>query len=138
MDPADLLERIATTLRQEVGPAVGADYPRTQAYMAAVVLGKLAGELRASAAHVAAEALDGDALYNDLHAAAAAGPALPRALVGALEAATRERSDAHLGRLIEQLYAHREALGGARFEALLGRIRATLKARLERELAYSA
>jgi hypothetical protein len=138
VEPADLLERIATTLREEVGPAVGADYPRTQAYMAAVVLTKLAGELRARPAHTAADSAESDALFDDLQTAAAAVPALPRAVVGALEAARRERSDAHLGRLVEQLYAHREVLGEARFEALLGRIRAMLKARLARELEYSA
>ncbi|MCB1748514.1 MAG: hypothetical protein H6977_08365 [Gammaproteobacteria bacterium] len=137
MDPVDLLERIAATLRHDVGPAVGADYPRTQAYMASVVLGKLAGELRAQPAHSRAATAEADALYADLQAAARAGE-LPRAVVGAVEAAARERSDAHLGRLIEQLYAHRDALGVVRFAALLGRIRQALKARLARELEYSA
>jgi tetratricopeptide (TPR) repeat protein len=36
-----LLRRIAQTLRESIGPAVEAEYPRTQAFMAAVVLQKL-------------------------------------------------------------------------------------------------
>lgn len=137
MAHADLIERIAGTLRHEVGPAVTDEYARTQAYMAAVVLGKLAAEMRASADDAAADAADLDALFTDL-AALAGRDALPRALAGALASAARERSDAHLSRLVEQLYAAREALGAARFDALLGRVRETLRARLERALAYSA
>ncbi len=137
MEHADLLERIAGTLRHDVGPAVADEYARTQAYMAAVVLGKLAAEMRAYAADAAADRADLDALFTDL-AALAAGEPLPRALTGALESAARERSDAHLSRLVEQLYAARETLGAARFDALLGRVRQTLRARLTRALAYSA
>lgn len=137
MEHADLLERIAATLRHEVGPAVTDEYARTQAYMAAVVLGKLAAEMRAKAADAAADGADLDALFADLAVLAEGGP-LPRALTGALESAARERSDAHLSRLVEQLYAAREALGAQRFDALLGRVRQTLRARLARALAYSA
>jgi hypothetical protein len=137
VEHADLIERIAGTLRREIGPAVTDEYARTQAYMAAVVLGKLAAEMRARADDAAADAADLDALFHDL-AALAGRETLPRALTGALESAARERSDAHLSRLVEQLYAAREALGTARFDALLGRIRQTLRARLERALAYSA
>ncbi len=137
MEHADLLERIAGTLRHDVGPAVADEYARTQAYMAAVVLGKLAAEMRAKAADAAADGADLDALFADLAVLAEGGP-LPRALTGALEAAARERSDAHLSRLVEQLYTAREALGAQRFDALLGRVRQTLRARLARALAYSA
>ena len=35
--PAELLERMAPTLRKEIGPAVDGEYPRTQAFMAAQV-----------------------------------------------------------------------------------------------------
>ena len=44
--PDELLERIARTLKKEIGPAVEDAYPKTQAFMAAVVLQKLAGQLR--------------------------------------------------------------------------------------------
>ncbi|MEQ8233519.1 MAG: hypothetical protein RLW61_23050 [Gammaproteobacteria bacterium] len=137
MQHADLLERIATTLREVVGPAVGDDYAKTQAYMAAVILGKLAGEVRAQRSDAAADAADLDALLADLRAAAAQAP-LPRALNAALEALARERSEAHLARLVEELHAAHEALGAARSGALLGRVRETLRARLDRALAWSA
>jgi hypothetical protein len=38
MEPEQLLERLATTLRRQIGPAVAEPYPRTQAFMASVVL----------------------------------------------------------------------------------------------------
>jgi hypothetical protein len=45
--PADeLLERVARTLREQVGPAVEEPFAKTQAFMAAVILDKLAGQLR--------------------------------------------------------------------------------------------
>jgi hypothetical protein len=40
--PPELLGRLATTLREEIGPSVNGGYPRTQAFMAAVVLEKVA------------------------------------------------------------------------------------------------
>ena len=45
MNPDQLLERIATTLKRDIGPAVLGDYPKTQAFMAAVVLQKLGRQL---------------------------------------------------------------------------------------------
>jgi hypothetical protein len=41
MSHGELLQRIARTLKQDVGPAIEAEYPKTQAFMAAVVLEKL-------------------------------------------------------------------------------------------------
>ena len=38
MTPSDLLERLAVTFKTEVGPAIEVDYPRTQAFLSAVVL----------------------------------------------------------------------------------------------------
>ncbi|MEQ8662684.1 MAG: hypothetical protein RLW62_17875 [Gammaproteobacteria bacterium] len=137
MEHADLIDRIAATLRHLVGPAVTEDYPRTQAYMAAVVLARLAAEMRARPGGAAADAADLDTLLADL-ATFAARDALPRALAGAVEALARERSEAHLARLVEQIHAEREALGTARCEALLARVRTTLRARLDRALAWSA
>lgn len=137
MDKADLLERIAATLRQEIGPAVDEPYARTQAFMASVVLGKLAAELRVGASQGDAAERELDALFLDLHAQAD-GVSLPDGAVAALAAADRERSDAALAHLIEALYAARTALGEDRFAQFLGRIRQTLRARLARELEYAA
>ena len=40
MSPDELLRRLAQTLKHEIAPAVGEAYPKTQAYMASVVLEK--------------------------------------------------------------------------------------------------
>jgi len=39
--PDELLDRIATTLREQIGPTVGEPFAKTQAFMAAVILAKL-------------------------------------------------------------------------------------------------
>ena len=41
-------------------------------------------------------------------------------------------------RLVEALYAGRDELGTERFDALLGRIRLTLRASIDRQLEYSS
>ncbi len=61
-----LLERIAQTLKQQIGPAIDAEYPRTQAFMAAVVLEKLGRHLGLVNEHAAAETGDLDVLLADL------------------------------------------------------------------------
>jgi hypothetical protein len=45
MNHGELLQRIASTLKRDVGPAIEAEYPKTQAFMAAVVLQKLGRQL---------------------------------------------------------------------------------------------
>ena len=64
--PDQLLERIARTLKKDIGPAVGEDYPKTQAFMASVVLQKLAGQLRLADEHAAASQRDLQELAQDL------------------------------------------------------------------------
>ena len=41
--PDELLERIVRTLKADIGPAIEEAYPKTQAFMASVVLHKIAG-----------------------------------------------------------------------------------------------
>lgn len=137
MEPVDLIERIATALRRDIGPAVTEPYAKTQAFMASVVLGKVAAELRSSTAHAAAAALEIEQMVTDLTALAGTDP-LPRTVQAALDAVRREASDTALANLVTALYAACETLGGSRFEALLGRLRQTLRARLDRALEYAA
>lgn len=40
MEPSDLLARMSKMFRADVGPAIADKYPRTQAYLSAVVLQK--------------------------------------------------------------------------------------------------
>ena len=66
MTPSDLLERLALTLKTDLGPNIEAAYPRTQAYLGAVVLQKIARQLRLKTAHGETEASDRQSLQNDL------------------------------------------------------------------------
>ena len=136
MDAAALLDRIATSLRTRIGPTVGDDYAKTQTYMAGVILQKLAGELRA-ADQAATTAAELDTLLDDLRAEDAAAP-LPAAVVHARDALAAHRDDAALAALVTALYGAATALGPARFDHLLGRVRTCLRARLQRVLEYAA
>jgi hypothetical protein len=137
MESADLIERIAATLRRDIGPAVTEPYARTQAFMASVVLGKLAAELRSSMAHAAAATTEIEQLVTDLTALAGTD-GLPHGVQGALDLVRRAASDAALADLVGQIYGAHEILGSARFDALLGRLRLTLRARLDRAMEYAA
>ncbi len=136
MTDADLLQRIAQTLRQDIGPAVDAEYPRTQAFMAAVVLQKLSRHLGVAGDHAAAETADLAALLVDLRSLVPDddGPATVRV---ALDGLAEARDTAALCRLIEALYAARAALGEARFSALLARIRQTLRKSIDRRMTVA-
>lgn len=130
----DVLERVAETLRAEIGPAVSEPFARTQAFMAAVVVEKTARELRLQASRAQADREEALTLVADLEAllAGASSPALRAALARA-----RDGSAATLGRLVEALHAARGELGGDRFATALARMRRSMRARLDRQLEYA-
>lgn len=136
MSEGDVLQRIARILRQEIGPAVDAEYPRTQAFMAAVVLEKLGRHLALASEHTAAETADLTSLIADLRGLLAEGNA-PGTVGAALDGIAQTRDNAALCRLIEALYADRAALGEARFAAVLGRVRQTLRRSIDRRVAVA-
>ncbi len=136
--PDALLERISRALKSEIGPAVGEAYPKTQAFMASVVLQKLAGELRLAEAHAAQNRADTQALAEHLLQATGTGASVPAPVRVAIEGLHRELDAPALTRLVEALYAARGELGAERFDALLGRVRGVLRARVDRALEYSA
>jgi hypothetical protein len=137
MSPDELLKRLAATLKQDIAPAVAADYPRTQAFMTAVVLQKLAEQLRLADAHATAERRERRELLDDLSRLLPHDDS-PEALRSALEAMRADRGNPSLCRFIETLYAWRGALGERRFETVLGRVRQTLRSRLDRQMAYAS
>jgi hypothetical protein len=139
MEPEQLLERLAATLRRQIGPAVAEPYPRTQAFMASVVLEKLARQLRTAAGDAEADRADRQALVDDLRALA--GPTPPPRLAQALARAADApdvAAGASLAAIVDSLYDERDDLGSERFEQLLARVRRTLRARLDRQVAYAA
>ena len=137
MNHGELLQRIARTLTRDVGPAIDAEYPKTQAFMAAVVLQKLGRQLGLEGAHRSADAEDLSALLEDLGSVLGEGDT-PASVTGAVQTLTRTRDAAALCALIETLYASRTELGAARFDALLGRVRETLRASIDRRMEYAA
>ncbi|MGI9597551.1 MAG: hypothetical protein ACR2QK_15405, partial [Acidimicrobiales bacterium] len=74
-EPSELLDRLSTTLRQDVGPAVEDEYNRTQTFMASVILSKLAKQLALGPAHGEAERTDVEQLHQELAAPLATAPA---------------------------------------------------------------
>lgn len=137
MNHEELLQRIANTLKRDVGPAIEAEYPKTQAFMAAVVLQKLGRQLGLEGAHRAAAAADLSALLDDLGGLLGGGET-PARVTAAVQTLTSARDAAALCTLIETLYASRGELGAARFDALLGRVRETLRASIDRRMEYAA
>jgi hypothetical protein len=131
MAPEDLLDRLGATVRGDIAPAVEAGYRRTQAYMAAVVLEKLALEVRLAPAHAAADADDARRLVDDLAPRLAAGPP---AVADALGALRDGPGAAALSRLVEALYASRDALGEPAFADALARLRGALRASIDRRM----
>ena len=129
----ELLLRIAQTLKQEIGPAVTAEYPKTQAFMAAVVLEKVGRELAAERAHAAARAADIAALL-----AALDDSALPVMIANALAKLAARRDEAALSQVVDAIYAARGELGEARFATVLGRVRAMLRASNDRRMEYAS
>ena len=134
MNRSDLLARMSRLLKREVGPAVEADYPKTQAFLSAVVLERMSAELRLADAHSAAGAADRVALVADLDPDLVDAPDSVRTAFLALA----DGGDSALCRFIEALYGDREALGRERFERLLGRVRQDLRREIDRRMEIAA
>lgn len=135
MAPQELLERMAGTLRHQIGPAVDEPFARTQAFMASVILEKLARQLSLAESHARADGEDRAALVKDLEKEL--GPQIAPSLRSALTA-VKGGDDAGLSQLVAALYAEREHLGPERFATVLERLRRTLRARVDRQMEYAS
>ena len=132
--PPELLARMGALMRGYIAPSATGQ-ARTQAYMASVVLRKLALQLELTPGHEAAARAEGATLQQDLHDLLGSGnEALARA-VGAL--GERGGSEPLCG-LVEELYRARSALGEPLFDGALGRVRRALRADIDRRLEYAA
>jgi hypothetical protein len=136
MTPSDLLDRLALMLKGELGPNIKDDYAKTQAYLGAVVLQKLAGQLRLEKEHETAETSDRRALQADLERLVSdlEAPPAVREAVSSLSA----DGQSGLCRLIEALYAERDGMEDDSFAVLLGRVRQDLRRSLDRRMEYSS
>ena len=134
----ELMTRMAATFRRDVGPKVTDEYARTQAFMAAVVLEKLSNELLLAPEHAELDRRDSDALFTAI-AALVGAPDVPDVLSAALaEGPTSADPAAALSRLVEALYATRDELGDEPFAVARSLVHTTLRARINRQLEYSA
>ena len=135
MNHYDLIARMARLLKRDIGPAVETDYPKTQAFLSAVVLERVSAELRLADAHAEAAAADRAALVADLGVDLSedAPDSVREAFL-----ALADGGDAALCGFIEALYGNREALGRERFDRLLGRIRRDLRRGIDRRMEIAA
>jgi hypothetical protein len=128
MIPAkQLLNEVAASLRAVIAPALAEPYPKTQAYMAAVILEFVARQVDertdiADSKHAAIAALFGELGRLDSNRLGTADSAV---------------SEAGLCQLIERLYAEREHLGEATFIAANRLLRSTLRKLLDQELTVA-
>ncbi len=137
MTEGELLVRIAQTLKQEIAPAIDAEYPKTQAFMAAVVLQKLGQQVALARTHEQRDAAELDTLVANLEQTLT-GLHAPGEVRQAIDYLARSRDRAALCRVIEALYAARGELGEAHFAQLRGRVRQTLRASINRRAEYAA
>ena len=132
--PPEVLRRMAATMREQIAPAVEEPFARTQAFMAAVVLSKLAGQLAAAESDARADDRERDALVTALATRLSAPPA---ELGAALDELRDDGSDPAWNRLVLAIYAGRDALGD-RFDEVLATVRVALRSRLDRALVYAS
>ncbi len=98
METGELLERLAGTLRSDIAPAVGDEFAKTQAYMASVIVAKVAKQVALAPEHGVAERTDVAALLEQLTPILGDAP-------GPVSAAMSEVTTvAEVGPVIEALY----------------------------------
>jgi hypothetical protein len=139
--PHELVRRVADLLRTDVVPATPAGDPRAQAYRASAVLRRVARELELESAHRAADASDRRRLRDDLTGllAGSDAPGVAAAVAGLGGGDGGGDGDggdykAALDRLVAALHRDRSRLPAPTFERVLARVRAALRAQLDREL----
>ena len=136
LPPDQLLGRIAKSLKTEIGPAVNAAYPKTQAFLTAVVLEKLAGQLKFEQEHAQIEDKELLILSRDLIKIGEED--LPATLKNAIVQVNDELDIGSVSALIKILYDNKPVLNERIFDMLLGRIRKFLRSRVDRAMEYSA
>ncbi len=134
MEPSDLLGRLSATLRSEIGPAVGDEYTRTQAFMASVILAKVAKEVALGPDHRAAERADMVELHQRLEPILGVGPPAP--VLDAAAAARSSATVAGLGPLVEALHRWGADQPGA--DRALAAIRTTLRRDVDRRMEVAS
>jgi predicted transcriptional regulator len=123
-----MLEEVIASLRGVIAPAISAPYPKTQAYMAAVILETLSRAIEERSDLAEARKRSIEQLFADLGELGA----------GVSEALPDGEDEARLARLVEVLYTDRERLGEERFAAANRRVRQTLRDLLDADLRIAS
>ena len=121
-----LFEELIHSLRNVIAPAILDPYPRTQAYMAAVIIEFLAHQVEERSDIAAGRSRAFASLFADL-------AKMPGVSMGN-KAGGQHDDEARLAKLIEDLYAQRETIGEAAFVAAHGRVRRALRELLDLDL----
>jgi hypothetical protein len=120
-----LLEEVIASLRNVIAPAIAAPYPKSQAYMAAVILEFVSRQVEERHDIDDEKTRTLNNLFHDVTSLLAGkDPAI----------ADTPDQEARLGRLIEWLYAEKDRLGPETFAAANQRVRAALRQLLDQEL----
>jgi hypothetical protein len=120
-----LLKEIIISLREVVGPAINEPYPKSQAFMAAVILEFISGQIQQRDDIAAGKRSFLDTLFDDLRTLPATKKLAPPDVVACEET---------LSRLIEQLYEARSSLSADDFANANRRIRRALREMLDLDL----
>jgi hypothetical protein len=119
-----LLKEVIASLRTVIAPAVADPYPKSQAYMAAVILEFIARQVEERSDSSKAKEHVLDDLFSDL-----------RLLITDKVPASKDPDqEARLCRLIEWLYTEKDRLGPEAFTAANQKVRTALRQLLDQEL----
>lgn len=132
---AELLARMSASVKQSIAPNTSGP-AKSQAFMVAVVLEKVAKQIALEPQHQAAAWADHAVLCTELDKEHANG--LPARVEIAARAVSATGDAESLCSLVSALYADRTALGDDRFHHILGAVRRALRADVDRRMEYSA
>ena len=119
-----LLKEVIASLRTVIAPAVADPYPKSQAYMAAVILEFIARQVEERSDSSKAKEHVLDDLFSDL-----------RFLITDRVPSSKDPDqEARLCRLIEWLYTEKDRLGPEAFTAANQKVRTALRQLLDQEL----
>jgi hypothetical protein len=119
-----LLKEVIASLRNVIAPAVADPYPKSQAYMAAVILEFIARQVEERSDSSKAKEHVLDDLFSDL-----------RLLITDKVPSSKDPDqEARLCRLIEWLYTEKDHLGPEAFAAANQKVRTALRQLLDQEL----
>ena len=119
-----LLKEVIASLRTVIAPAVADPYPKSQAYMAAVILEFIARQVEERSDSSKAKEHVLDDLFSDL-----------RLLITDKVPSSKDPDqEARLCRLIEWLYTEKDRLGPEAFTAANQKVRTALRQLLDQEL----